>query len=138
MAQRAVSLDVRHPVACFALGLVCVWTRRHKRAMAEFVKLNPSFAAAHVCLGQLYPYQGEPERAIAFAEKGVRLNPTGPCQFIWLPALAGAHYQLRHYEEAVAIGRRAWTLSPIWPAGLRYVVAGLAQLGRKRKLRSLR
>jgi hypothetical protein len=47
-----------------------------------------------------------------------------------LPALAGAHYQLRHYEEAVGIGRRAWALSRNWPAGLRYVVAGLGQLGR--------
>jgi hypothetical protein len=49
---------------------------------------------------------------------------------MWLPALAGAHYQLRHYEQAVEIGRRAWALNHNWPAGLRYVVAGLGQLGR--------
>ena len=50
--------------------------------------------------------------------------------FIWLPALAGAHYQLGNYEKAVEIGRRAWALNRNWPAGLRYVVAGLGQLGR--------
>jgi hypothetical protein len=49
---------------------------------------------------------------------------------MWLPALAGAHYQLRHYVEAVEFGRRSWTLRRSWPHGLRYVVAGLAQLDR--------
>ena len=50
--------------------------------------------------------------------------------FIWLPALAGAHYQMRHYAEAVEAGRRSWSLNRNWPHGLRYVVAGLAQLGK--------
>ena len=49
---------------------------------------------------------------------------------MWLPALAGAHYQLRQYEQAVQIGRRAWALNSNWPGGLRYVVAGLGQLDR--------
>src|SRR5262249_39069396 len=62
--------------------------------------------------------------------KGIQLSPRDPRLFIWLPALAGAHYQLRHYEEAIEIGRRAWALNRNWPAGLRYVVAGLGQLGR--------
>ena len=133
LAQRAVSLDARYPNAHFALGLVCMWTRRSDRAITEFqdaIKLNPSFAAAHVLLGQMYLYGGRPEEAIELAEKGIRLSPTDPRLFIWLPALAGAHYQLRNYDQAIEIGRRSWTLNRNWPAGLRYVVAGLAELGR--------
>ena len=133
LAQRAVSLDARYPNARFALGLVCMWTRRSERAMAEFqeaIKLNPSFAAAHVLLGQMYLYQGRLTEAIELAEKGIRLSPSDPRLFIWLPALAGAYYRLREYEKAVEIGRRSWTLNRDWPAGLRYVVAGLAELGR--------
>lgn len=133
LAQRAVGLDARYPNAHFALGAVCMWTRRSDRAIAAFqeaIRLNPSFAAAHVLLGQMYLYNGRPEEAIALAEKGIRLSPTDPRLFIWLPALAGAHYQLRHYAEAVEIGRRSWSLNRNWPAGLRYVVAGLAELGR--------
>ena len=109
-----------------------MWTRRSERAFTEFqqaIKLNPSFAAAHVLLGQIYLYSGRPEEAISLAEKGIRLSPTDPRLFIWLPALAGAHYQMRHYEQAIEIGRRSWTLNRNWPAGLRYVVAGLAELG---------
>jgi adenylate cyclase len=133
LAQRAVALDGRYPSAHFALGLVCLWTHRSDRAVAEFqeaIKLNPSFAAAHVLLGQMCLYRGQPEEALALAEKGIRLNPRDPHQFIYLPVLAGANYQLRRYEQAIEIGRRAWELNPNWPGGLRWVVAGLGQLGR--------
>jgi adenylate cyclase len=133
LAGRAVALDSRYPDAHFALGLVCMWTRRFDRAIAEFreaINLNPSFAAPHVLLGQMHLYRGHPEEAVIFAEKGIRLDPRNPRQFMWLPALAGARYQLRQYQEAVLIGRQAWALNPNWPGGLRYVVAGLGQLGR--------
>jgi adenylate cyclase len=133
LAQKAVTLDPRYPNAHFALGLVCMWTRRSERAIAAFeeaIKFNPSFAAAHVLLGQMYLYAGRREETIEQAEKGIRLSPSDPRLFIWLPALAGAQYQMRHYAEAVEAGRRSWSLSRNWPHGLRYVVAGLGQLGR--------
>ncbi len=133
LGQHAVTLDNRYPNAHFALGLVCMWTRRSDRAISAFqeaINLNPSFAPAYVLLGQMYLYRGKPEETITLAEKGIRLSPSDPRMFIWLPALAGAHYQLHHYEEAVEIGRRAWALNRNWPAGLRYVVAGLSQLDR--------
>ncbi len=133
LAQRAIKLDARYPAAHFALGLVCMWTHRSERAMWSFneaIKLNPSYAAAHVLLGQMHLYAGHPEEAIALAEKGIRLSPKDPRLFIWLAALAGAHYRLGHYFQAIEAGRRSWTLNRNWPAGLRYVVAGLAQLDR--------
>ena len=110
-----------------------MWTQRIERAIAAFeeaVKLNPSHAAAYVHLGQVYLYAQRPEEAIPFQERGIRLSPTDPRMFMWLPGLAGAQYQLRHYAEAVDAGRRSWSLNRNWPHGLRYVVAGLAQLGR--------
>jgi adenylate cyclase len=133
LGQGAIRLDPHYPNVHFALGLVCIWTRRIDRGIAAFeeaISLNPSFAAAHVMLGQMYVYAGRREEAIELAETGIRLSPTDPRLFMWLPALAGAHYQLRHYAEAVEAGRRSWTLNRNWPHGLRYVVAGLAQLGR--------
>jgi adenylate cyclase len=133
LAQRAVALDARYPVARFALALVCAWTGRFDRSVAEYqetVNLNPSYAAAHVMLGSSFTYRGQPENGIALVEKGIRLSPTDPRLFMWLPPLAAAHYQLRHYAESVEIGRRSWTLNRNWPIGLTYVVAALAQLGR--------
>jgi len=133
LARRAVSLDARYPAAHFALGLVCMWTHRPDLAVSSFqeaINLNPSYAPAHVLLGQMHLYRGHPEEAIALVEKGIRLSPKDPRLFIWLPALSGAHYQLRHYAEAIEAGLRSWLLNRNWPAGLRYVVAGLAQVGR--------
>ncbi len=133
LAQRAIALDARYPNAYFALGLVCMWTKRPERAMSAFneaINLNPSFAAAYVLLGQMHLYGGDPEEALSLAEKGIRLSPTDPRLYIWLTAVAGANYQLRHYDAAIESGRRSWTLNPNWPGGLRYVAAGLAELGR--------
>lgn len=133
LGQSAIRLDPRYPNGHFALGLVCMWTQRIERgitALKEAISLNPSFAAAHVMLGQIYVYTGRREEAIDLAETGIRLSPTDPRLDRWLPALAGAHYLLRHYTEAVEAGRRSWSLNRNWPHGLRYVVAGLAQLGK--------
>jgi len=133
LAQRAIALDPRYPNAHFALGLVCMWTSRSDRAVSAFqeaIRLNPSFAAAHVLLGQMYLYAGRPEETIGLAEEGIRLSPTDPRLYIWLVALAGAHYQMRRYPEAVDAGRRSWSLNRNWPHGLRYAVAGFGQLGR--------
>src|SRR5205814_9114111 len=113
---------------------------RSERAITEFeeaIKLNPSFAAAHVLLGQMGLYAGQPEETIAQAEQGIRLSPSDPRLFIWLPALAGAHYQLRHYAEAIDARRRSWSLNRSWSFGLRYVVASLGQLDRLDEVRAV-
>jgi len=133
LAQRAVALDARYPAARFALALVCAWTGRSDRSVAEFqeaIDLNPSYAAANAILGGMFTVRGQPEKGLALVEKGIRLSPGDPRLYIWLPSLAATHYQLRHYAEAVEVGRRSWTLNRNWPLGLTYVVAGLAQLGR--------
>jgi adenylate cyclase len=133
LAQRAVALDARYPNARYALGLSCMYMRQYDRAIAELhqaIELNPSFAAAYAILGHELTYVGRPEETIPLVEKGIRLSRTDPRLFFWLPAVAAAHYQLGHYQHAIEIGRRSWTLNRNWPVGLRYVVAGLAQLGR--------
>jgi adenylate cyclase len=138
LAQRAVILDARFPNARFALGLACMYMHRPDRAMAEMrqaIELNPSFAAAHAILGHMLTYVGRPEETIPLVERAIRLSPSDPRLFIWLPALAAAHYQLHQYDRAVEIGRRSWSLNRNWPVGLRYVVAGLAQLGRSDEAR---
>jgi adenylate cyclase len=132
-AQRAVTLDPRYPNAHFALALVCMYIHRLDRAIAEFeeaIKLNPSFAAAHAVLGHVFTYGGRPKDTIPLVEKAISLSPNDPRLYIWLPALAGAHYQLGQYEAAIVAGRRSWSLNRNWPTGLIYSAAALAQLGR--------
>jgi hypothetical protein len=54
---------------------------------------------------------GRPGETILLVEKAIRLSPHDPRLFIWLPAVAAAHYQLGHYEQAIEIGRRSWALN---------------------------
>ena len=133
LAQRAITLEPRDPAAHFVMGLVCLYTSRRDRSMAEMqeaIRLNPSFAAAHCILGHMHVHAGHPEEAIPLAEKGIRLSPSDPRLFMWLPALAAAHYQLRRYERAVEFARRALGLNRDWPPAVVLSVASLAQLGR--------
>ena len=101
------------------------WRSSRRRSSSTRVS-----AAAHAVLGAVLNFRGQSEEAIASVEKGIRLSPSDPRLFIWLTGLAAAHYQLRHYSQAVEIGRRSWTLNRNYITGLTYVVAGLAQLGR--------
>ncbi len=139
LAQQAVALDPRYPNARFALALISMWLSRTNRAAAEFqeaIKLNPSFAAAHAVLGAVLNFQGQSDEGVASVERGIRLSPTDPRLFIWLSGLAAAHYQLRHYSEAVEIGRRSWTLNRNYITGLTYIVSGLAQVGKMDEARA--
>jgi hypothetical protein len=43
---------------------------------------------------------------------------------------------MRRYEQAVQAGKRSWSLNRNWPHGLRYIVSGLAQLGRIEEARA--
>jgi adenylate cyclase len=132
-ADRAASLDGRDPTARFVLGLTAMHVKQADLAIAQMrqaITLNPSFSAAYVILGQLMNYAGHPEEAIGLIEQGMRLSPSDPRLFLSLLVLAGACYQAHLYQEAVDAGRRSWALNKSWPVGLRYVVAGLGQLGR--------
>jgi len=55
-----------------------MYTRRSAPGIAAFegaIKLNPSFAAAHVLLGQMYLYAGRREEAI---ERAKRASASAP------------------------------------------------------------
>jgi adenylate cyclase len=139
LAHSAITLDPRYPNSHYALATACMYTHRRERAIAELeeaIKLNPSYAAAYALLGHLLTYVGKPAETIPLVEKGIRLSPNDPRLFIWLPGLAAAHYQLHQYEQAVESGRRSWTLNRNWPVGLRYAVAGLAQIGQFEQARA--
>jgi adenylate cyclase len=134
LAQRAVFLDARDPLAHYALGLACLHSKRIPlgvREMEEAVRLNPSYAAAHANLGNFYNYLGRPDEALELVKRALRLSPNDPRLFLWIPPLAGAHYLAGRYEQAIEAGRYGLAIKPDYLHCLRYVVAALGQLGRQ-------
>jgi adenylate cyclase len=133
LGQRAVFLDARDPLAHFALGLAALHNKQIPLAVRETeaaTRINPSYAAAHVNLGNLYNYMGRPDEALERVNRGLRLSPNDPRVFLWIPALAGAHFLAGRYEQAIEAGRYGLAIKPDYLHSLRYVVAALGQLGR--------
>jgi len=67
----------------------------------------------------------------------MRLSPSDPRQFIWMPPLAASHYLAGRYEEAIETGRQGYAMRPDYVAPLRYVVAAMGQLGRRAEAKQL-
>src|SRR4051795_9123009 len=63
-------------------------------------------------LGLAYNYAGEPERAIAYADKAMRLSPTWPTLYL---AKATAFGILQNYEEALVWTERGEAAAPEIP-----------------------
>jgi adenylate cyclase len=138
--RSAVALDARDPFAHFALGAASLENRKFELALAEneeAVRLNPSYAAAHANLGFINNYLNRAETARQSVQKALRLSPSDPRRFIWLPALAGSYYLSGEYESAIEAGQRGLALKPDYLIGLRWVVAALGQLGRADEAASL-
>ena len=131
-ARAAVDGDPREPMARFALGVACQWQGQREEALSqltEALRLDPSHAAAHANLGFVYNYLNRPEEALEQVQIALRLSPHDPRRFLWLPALATAHYLSGRYREALAVAQEALTLKPDYPVAVRYLLASLGQLG---------
>jgi len=132
-ASRAVALDPRAPFAHFSLGSTSMFLGRIDQAlreMREAVRINPSHAAAHVIMAHLLCYVGRSNDALESVNRGLRLSPYDPRLGLWLPAASQAHYFLKNYEEAAAVGQQALSLIPENPLGQRFAAASLGQIGR--------
>ena len=134
LAQRAVALDPRYPNAHFALGLVGMWTRplrwrdqRHSRRRSISIRaLPPPMFCSGRCIftgASRRKRSGSPKKAFVSAP-AIRGCSSG-CRRSLARIISCAATRKRS-RSGGALGRS----TAIGPAGLRYVVAGLAQLGR--------
>jgi adenylate cyclase len=135
LAETAVHLDTRLPLAHAWLGYVLLWKRQHDTAIAELERafaLNPNF------INNAFPliliYAGEPARALDILEANMRLDP--------FPRLTGsanveaiANYMLKRYGEAVRLLGECTSRLPNlqWPH--HWLASAYAQLGQLEEAR---
>ena len=129
LAETAVQLDPRLPMAHAGLGWVLVFKRQLDTAITEFERafaLNPNFVDARFAMALIYA--GEPARAIEVLEANMRLDPFQPLIYAtsWLGL---ANYTLRRYAEAARVLRECTSRLPNaqWPHS--WLAAACGQLG---------
>jgi TolB-like protein/cytochrome c-type biogenesis protein CcmH/NrfG len=107
-ALAAIRADNEDPWAHYALGSVCLFTRRFDDSLAEFevaLRLNPNFSLAQGYYGLTLSYCGRWEEADLAARRALRLSPRDPFSAVYYGIAAYAQFVGRNYEEAMRLSR---------------------------------
>jgi TolB-like protein/cytochrome c-type biogenesis protein CcmH/NrfG len=129
-ARQAVQLDERNPYALWALGMACLWARRHDEAVGateRAIAFSPSFAEAHITLGVAHHYMGRSEEALRCFERAATQDPY--CPDIWLHLQAQSTYLLGRYPETAALLKRRILRNPETDASRALLAAAYGQMG---------
>jgi adenylate cyclase len=135
LAETAVHLDSRLPLAHAQLGVILLWKRQHDTAIAEFERafaLNPNFIDNR--FAAVLIYSGEPARAIEILEANMRLDPF-PSLVASSGFMALANYMLKRYGEAVRLARECTSRLPNLQAPHLLLGSAYAQLGQLEEAR---
>jgi len=105
----------------------------HAAAFTAFeaaLSVSPSSALTYILGSLILTFSGDAERAIEWADRGLRLSPLDPHRSPAFVSYAFSHFHHGRYEEAAAAGRKAIQSSPGF--GISYVAlaAPLVKLGR--------
>jgi adenylate cyclase len=114
----------------FSIGMV-----EHDRAAASEafeagVALSPSSAFTYIMGSIVRAWAGEAERAIEWAEKGLRLSPFDPFAYGAWHGVAIARFRQGGYEDAADAARKAIQRNPGFSYPRVILAAALVNLGR--------
>jgi tetratricopeptide (TPR) repeat protein len=107
----------------------------HDRAAAfaafeAALAVSPSSALTYILGSVILGFAGEAERAIEWAERGMRLSPFDPWAFSAFHALTLAHFHHGRYEAAADAAHKAVQSNPAFSFSYTLLAAPLAKLGR--------
>ena len=132
---RAALAYGRDNATALALGGFVISIAEHDRATAleafeQALAISPSSSFALFFGSNALAYAGEAERAIDWAERGLRISPFDRLNYVAYHGLAIAHFQRGHYDEAEHAARRALQSVPSFSVSHSLLAAALAKLGR--------
>jgi adenylate cyclase len=109
LASRALAVDPDNNLAHLAKALVLIGQMRTDNAVAELersVALNPSFVDAYTWLAISYNFLGQPDRAVEFVDKAIRLSPRDPWMAQYYHVKGWALFMKQQYGPAIEWLRR--------------------------------
>jgi adenylate cyclase len=92
--------------------------------------LSPSSALTYYCGSAILGWGGEAERAIEWAERGIRLSPFDPWRFAAYHALTLGHFHRGRYQEAADSAYKAVQANPGHSISRMLLAATLVKVGR--------
>ena len=93
------------------------------------IAISPSTALTYIMGSVVLRFAGD-DRAVEWAERGLRLSPLDPWRSSAFNTLAFTHFRHGRYEEAVAAARKAVQCSPGFSICYVAIAAPLAKLGK--------
>jgi TolB-like protein len=133
-ALAAIRADSEDPWAHYALGNVCLFTRRFDDSLAEFelaLRLNPNFSLAQGYYGLALSYCGRCEEADLAARRALRLSPRDPFSAIYCGIAAYSQFVGHHYDEAMRLAREAIRQRIDFVGGHRVLAAAAGMAGQE-------
>ncbi|WP_108523091.1 adenylate/guanylate cyclase domain-containing protein [Bradyrhizobium algeriense] len=134
LTRQAAQLGKDDPVALSTAGWATAFDLRDPQLGAALIDraldINPNEAMAWWMSAFARVWLGEPELAIAHAQRAVRLSPRDPLIHQMYTAIGNAHFVSGRYEEAAASALAALQVDPDYQPGLRLGAAACGKLGR--------
>jgi adenylate cyclase len=139
LARLALSLDENDEGALRIAGSVTAYFVGDYETAVDFadraVASNPNDAPAWRNRGWVYKWAGRCEEAIRSFERSIRLSPLDPQNFDSLSGIGNTLIELRRFDEAVAISKKALRQNSFYEAALRGLASALAHLGQDTEAR---
>ena len=134
LVRLALSLDENDETTLAVAGLNAAFLDGDYETAIDFanraVASNPNGARAWRIRGWIYKFAGQHEEAIRSFERGIRLSPLDPLLHIALAGIGFALIELRRFDEAVAVSKKALRQNSSDGVAYHGLAAALAHLGR--------
>ena len=130
LSEQAIQIQPALPLAYFVRGLVNRERKEYIKAIVDVEKAlqyDPNYANAHMLMGTLLYYAGQPEESIQTIRKAMRLNPHHPYNYSY--HLGQGLYILRRYQEAIEALESGLETNPSSLRTQVWLAAALAQSG---------
>ena len=116
--------------AGFSIGMDANDRNSAFAAFDAALALSPSSALTYYCGSAILGWGGEAERAIEWAERGIRLSPFDPWRFAAYHALTLGHFHRGRYQEAADSAYKGVQANPGHSISRMLLAASLVKLGR--------
>ena len=134
LVRLALSIDDGDPETLARASLISAFMVGDSEAEIEMadraVALNPNSWITWNCRGYVYRIAGLPEEAIRSFERAIRMSPVDPRLYMTLTGIGLALIELRRFDEAIVVGKKALRQNPSYVATYRCLASAFAHLGR--------